>query len=246
MEKIVEFIFNIRFFYAFCSIIALLWAVFNMTKQMQMFQQNSYFPSRYLPWLKENERGKFILRAILYIFYAVIIGCKAVTVIAVILIVFAVISAIKSASLQKKAIIPLKFTMRVKRMYAALIAVGLIVTSLQYFLLKDDSYWGLSFNVLLAFFPYLSLLISWAIMQPIEKIITRYYINDAKNKLAAFGSKLKVIGVTGSFGKTSSKMILTAMLKEKYEVFTTPKNFNTTLGVVRSIREHLNRIIYST
>jgi UDP-N-acetylmuramoyl-tripeptide--D-alanyl-D-alanine ligase len=76
-------------------------------------------------------------------------------------------------------------------------------------------------------------------MYPVEKMITKHYINDAKNKLASFGGKIKVIGITGSFGKTSSKNILTAMLKEKYEVFTTPKNFNTTLGVVRSIREYL-------
>jgi UDP-N-acetylmuramoyl-tripeptide--D-alanyl-D-alanine ligase len=93
--------------------------------------------------------------------------------------------------------------------------------------------------VLLAVFPYLSVLLLWAVMYPTEKMITKHYINDAKNKLASFGGKIKVIGITGSFGKTSSKNILTAMLKEKYEVFTTPKNFNTTLGVVRSIREYL-------
>jgi UDP-N-acetylmuramoyl-tripeptide--D-alanyl-D-alanine ligase len=106
-------------------------------------------------------------------------------------------------------------------------------------LLKDESYWLLSLNVLLAVFPYLSVLLLWAVMYPTEKMITKHYINDAKNKLASFGGKIKVIGITGSFGKTSSKNILTAMLKEKYEVFTTPKNFNTTLGVVRSIREYL-------
>ena len=44
MEKIVEFIFNIRFFYAFCSIIALLWAVFNMTKAV-------------VPYMKEQKDG---------------------------------------------------------------------------------------------------------------------------------------------------------------------------------------------
>ncbi len=239
MEKIIEFIFNIRFFYAFCSLLALISAVFNITRQMQMFQQNSYFPSRYLPWLKANEKGKFILRALFYILYAVIIGLGGVLVAAGLLFVFAVASIIKSASVQKKSVIPLKFTMRVKRMYATLLVLGLIITSLQYILLKDNSYWLLSLNVLLAVFPYLSVLLSWALMYPVEKLITKHYINDAKRILNSFGGKLKVIGITGSFGKTSSKTILTAMLKEKFEVFTTPKNFNTTLGVVRSIREYL-------
>ncbi len=239
MEKVVEFIFNIRFFYAFCSLLALLSAVFNMTRQMQMFQQNSYFPSRYLPWLKGNEKGKFILRALFYILYAVIIGLGGILVVAGLLLIFAVVSIIKSASVQKKSVIPLKFTMRVKRMYATLLALGLIIAALQYILLKDNSYWLLSLNVLLAVFPYLSVLLTWALMYPVEKLITKHYINDAKRILNSFGGKLKVIGITGSFGKTSSKTILTAMLKEKFEVFTTPKNFNTTLGVVRSIREYL-------
>ncbi|MBE6740100.1 MAG: UDP-N-acetylmuramoyl-tripeptide--D-alanyl-D-alanine ligase [Ruminococcaceae bacterium] len=239
MDKIIEFIFSIRFFYAFCSLLAVLSAVFGMTRQMQMFQQNSYFPSRYLPWLKGDEKGKFILRALFFVTYAVIIGLGGVLIAAGLLLIFAVGSIIKSISVQKKSIIPLKFTMRVKRMYASLIVIGIIITVLQYLLLKGESYWLLSLNVLLAVFPYLSVLLLWAVMYPTEKMITKHYINDAKNKLASFGGKIKVIGITGSFGKTSSKNILTAMLKEKYEVFTTPKNFNTTLGVVRSIREYL-------
>ena len=50
---------------------------------------------------------------------------------------------------------------------------------------------------------------------------------------------LKIIGVTGSFGKTSTKHYLYRILSEKYNVLMTPGNFNTTLGVVRTIREHL-------
>ncbi len=50
---------------------------------------------------------------------------------------------------------------------------------------------------------------------------------------------LKIIGVTGSYGKTSTKHYLHRILSEQYDTLMTPGNFNTTLGVVRTIREHL-------
>jgi len=50
---------------------------------------------------------------------------------------------------------------------------------------------------------------------------------------------LIVIGITGSYGKTSVKNFLEKILSAKYEVLTTPKNYNTTLGVVKTIRENL-------
>lgn len=50
---------------------------------------------------------------------------------------------------------------------------------------------------------------------------------------------LLVIGITGSYGKTSMKNFLYSVLSEKYEVLKTPKNYNTTMGVVKTIREEL-------
>jgi UDP-N-acetylmuramoyl-tripeptide--D-alanyl-D-alanine ligase len=45
----------------------------------------------------------------------------------------------------------------------------------------------------------------------------------------------KVIGITGSYGKTSTKLLLTHVLSQKYSVFKTPKSFNTKYSVARSI-----------
>lgn len=50
---------------------------------------------------------------------------------------------------------------------------------------------------------------------------------------------LKIIGVTGSYGKTSTKHYLNRILSEKYDVLMTPGSFNTTMGVIRTIREYL-------
>lgn len=243
LEKIVLFIFKDNsFFYTLAALMAGVSAVFALTRQMQMFQQNSYFPRRYIAWLRENEKRNFFYRVAFFILYA-LLNMKnsgyAVLVCVAALFVYMLFSVIGSIRTQKRAVITLKFTPRVKRMYWVLSVLVGILTVIQYILPGGGSYWALSLNVMLCLFPYMTVLLLWALLYPAEKLITKHYINDAKRILASYGGRLKVIGVTGSFGKTGTKMILTAMLKEKYNVLTTPKNFNTTMGVVRTVREYL-------
>lgn len=45
----------------------------------------------------------------------------------------------------------------------------------------------------------------------------------------------KVIGITGSYGKTSTKLLLAHVLSQKYSVFMTPKSFNTKYSVAKSV-----------
>ncbi|MBO4605993.1 MAG: UDP-N-acetylmuramoyl-tripeptide--D-alanyl-D-alanine ligase [Bacteroidales bacterium] len=91
--------------------------------------------------------------------------------------------------------------------------------------------------LIILFCPFVLCIADW-INSPIEKAINNWYIKDARRKLAAY-KDLIVIGVTGSYGKTSTKNYLYRILSEKYNVLMTPGNFNTTLGVVRTIREKL-------
>lgn len=51
--------------------------------------------------------------------------------------------------------------------------------------------------------------------------------------------ELFVIGITGSFGKTSMKEILAYMLGEKFKVFATPQNVNTEIGVAQAMLQGL-------
>ena len=82
------------------------------------------------------------------------------------------------------------------------------------------------------------LLLSNLLLSPVEKAINKGYYRDAKSRLEAHKG-LIVIGITGSYGKTSTKHYLYRILSEKYNVLMTPGNYNTTLGVVRTIREQL-------
>ena len=95
--------------------------------------------------------------------------------------------------------------------------------------------WGAIAAALLT--PWIMLLAN-LLLTPVEKAISRWFYNDAEKRLRAMPN-LIIVGVTGSYGKTSTKNYLYRLLSEKYNVLMTPGNFNTTLGVVRTIREQL-------
>ena len=75
--------------------------------------------------------------------------------------------------------------------------------------------------------------------RPIEKAIRRRFCRLAHRKLKEIPG-LKVIGITGSYGKTSTKYIVNTILSQKYNTLMTPESYNTTMGVVRTINEKLS------
>ena len=87
---------------------------------------------------------------------------------------------------------------------------------------------------LLPFIPALANLIN----KPIENRINRWYIDDAVRILREHEG-LRIIGITGSYGKTSVKYYLTTLLSEGFRVLMTPESYNTPMGIVRTIREHM-------
>lgn len=108
--------------------------------------------------------------------------------------------------------------------------------------------WGLSkvpgmletgYSVLPLFIPLMCLL-SYAVTYPIERAIAKSFIKDATEELDRRKTEgLKVVGITGSYGKTTAKNILTAMLLTKYRVCATPGSYNTPLGICRTVNDVL-------
>ena len=70
------------------------------------------------------------------------------------------------------------------------------------------------------------------ISAPIEKGIYNFYKSKTKRTLASHKDLIK-IGITGSFGKTSTKQYLTQILQSKYKVLSTPGSFNTPMGIAK-------------
>ncbi|MCH5165834.1 MAG: UDP-N-acetylmuramoyl-tripeptide--D-alanyl-D-alanine ligase [Clostridiales bacterium] len=76
------------------------------------------------------------------------------------------------------------------------------------------------------------------ITKPFERLNNRKYVKRAKAKLS--DKAPIVIGITGSFGKTTAKNLLKGMLAQKYSVLATPGSFNTPMGVCKTVNNELN------
>ncbi|MDX1639349.1 MAG: Mur ligase family protein, partial [Balneolaceae bacterium] len=73
---------------------------------------------------------------------------------------------------------------------------------------------------------------------PVEKRVHQYYINLARKKIASM-PELTVIGITGSYGKTSTKFMIRDLLEERYSVCSTPGSYNTPMGICKVINNDL-------
>ncbi|MBQ4551406.1 MAG: UDP-N-acetylmuramoyl-tripeptide--D-alanyl-D-alanine ligase [Clostridia bacterium] len=140
---------------------------------------------------------------------------------AIVILLTGFLLAKKQATAKEKK--PFVVTARMKRLYVIL-AIVLFVFALIH-------------PAMLALLPLLVALAA-LIALPIEKSINRMYMRDAQKKLFA-NKRLIRIGITGSYGKTSVKVILYTILSQKYNVLSTPASFNTPMGLTRVIRERL-------
>ncbi|MEK7087211.1 MAG: UDP-N-acetylmuramoyl-tripeptide--D-alanyl-D-alanine ligase [Patescibacteria group bacterium] len=76
------------------------------------------------------------------------------------------------------------------------------------------------------------------ILSPIDKILKKILIFSASRKINKMPN-LTVIGITGSYGKTTTKDALTHILNPKYKTLKTEGNYNTLLGVAKTILKNL-------
>lgn len=132
-----------------------------------------------------------------------------------------------AAYIPRKAKKKFVITDRIKRLFVTYAVITVIC------LLINIKSMGLLVG-LLPLFVALAALIN----KPVEGRINQYFIDDAKRILREHEG-LRIIGITGSFGKTSVKYYLTTLLSEGYRVLMTPESYNTPMGIVRTIREHM-------
>lgn len=223
----------------FSLIAASVSAVFSLYRQFQMLQQNSYFPNRYYKWLKQSYSIQVALLAILFCLSSFLYAYSQKILQLVLLGICLIVRIIVCVKTHKKSIKKLVFTARIKRLFAT--AIICLAALLGVYLSASDKLWGEIASMLLFMLSIVSpalCLLAWCITFPIEKCISSYYIRDAKKKLKAVKG-LKVIGITGSYGKTTTKFILNRILSEKFNTVCTPQSFNTPMGVVRTIRSQL-------
>ena len=214
----------------------------SMKRQLMMFQQNSYRPDRYANWRQQAHDSTSLDKLIGYaIFFISLLRIMPPVAYLTLISLFGLINFIRLAKAKYKK--PLVFTKRAIRIYAvALILVLALQCVPAFFLQKPCEYGAIDAIAITLTLCYicadLFILLANIILSPVEKAINRKYYNEAANIFKSMHD-LKIVGITGSYGKTSTKHYLHRILSEQFDVMMTPGNFNTTLGVVRTVREYL-------
>jgi UDP-N-acetylmuramoyl-tripeptide--D-alanyl-D-alanine ligase len=75
------------------------------------------------------------------------------------------------------------------------------------------------------------------ITRPLEARKAGVFVEQARKRLASVSPR--VVAITGSYGKTSTKNIVSHLVSSQYSVVATPASFNNRAGISRSINEHL-------
>jgi UDP-N-acetylmuramoyl-tripeptide--D-alanyl-D-alanine ligase len=86
--------------------------------------------------------------------------------------------------------------------------------------------------------PY-NLRLANTIIRPLEGLINAWYFRKAGLLIRRF-SELTVVGITGSYGKTSTKVIAHSVLSHQYHTLTTPESYNTPMGISKVVNSKLN------
>ncbi|MCR4814632.1 MAG: UDP-N-acetylmuramoyl-tripeptide--D-alanyl-D-alanine ligase [Lachnospiraceae bacterium] len=206
-----------------------------MRHNMHMFQLNGYKNDEHIRWIKKNIRQQWLLGfglllAIPRIFFP--LWGLDIAIWLTLLLDIVVYRAMHRMNSKKKLV----YTPRVKRMIATIIILvaAVIVPVVIFFGIKPVA----GVLMTLVSLQLIMNIVANVINHPMEKAVSNHFINDAKRMLKA-RPDLKIIGVTGSYGKTSMKFYLQTLLQSRYNVLVTPGNFNTPLGVTRTVREHL-------
>ncbi len=215
-------------------------------KSLHMLQQNLYNENnRYGKWIWGNKNLSLVsysIFAFIFIFMSyfstsneVLYFFLASAIVAYLATYFELKQRTKVEQNKK----PLVITARIKRQSVTIILIYFI-PALIAVLFPNLKYTMLLLLTLLVYLNFLTVYLANIINQPVEKMVYLYYKNKAKAKLKAM-SNLKIIGITGSYGKTSSKNILNDVLSIKYNTLATPKSINTLNGNLITINNKLSK-----
>ena len=220
-------------------------------KNLHMLQQNLYNENnRYLKWVLNNSSNFLTIEFISLVIVS--LSCCFLTVnnnisfiiniIAIIIYLIFIIKYYKERK-EEQVKLPLVVTARIKRLIATETILYLIPLVIL-FMLRSDLIYSSYLIFIYALMCYLNVFIlflaNFINKYTLEKYVYYHFKHLAMKKLHSM-ENLKVVGITGSYGKTSSKNILADILNSKYVTLPTPKNLNTPYGLIITINNHLDK-----
>lgn len=227
-------------FLSFNLLLAIVALMAEFARTLMMVQQNSYRPERYRRYLQTSGETTSMpkLMALIIVFVSMITAVPVLVAgsLQALFWTYAIVSQLRKH--YKK---PLVWTPRVRRIFSVMILLCVAVitaVALMAVSVEGGLYYASTASLACWFASAVPAIAAVWALQPVEKRINQGYIDDAARILEAM-PELTVIGITGSYGKTSTKHYLHRILSEQFSVCMTPGSFNTTMGVVRTVREYL-------
>ncbi|MCP4657577.1 MAG: UDP-N-acetylmuramoyl-tripeptide--D-alanyl-D-alanine ligase [bacterium] len=212
---------------------------------LRYLQQEEYMPGRFARWWVHNRvfdrRGSIV--AIPAAGVCFLVGRPAVWLVVDVVAAFLLVAvAFRETDPRKEGKVRLNMTARATRIYRTaftchgvlLIAILLVVRVLP---MTVASGWLWLFQVLLIQGIPVTIVVGNALLQPGERARQQGFMKEARAILGQV--EPFVVGITGSYGKTSTKAVLGVMLDTVGPTFWPPRSINTPMGITREIRERL-------
>ena len=225
----------------FATLTCLMRAVVRTAGGLHILQLDGYKTSRYLKWMGQHLRNCFEVKEILIIgafliltaFYPQYHNTWLFPVLCVAWGAFQVYMSTSRKKVEAKK--PLVYTARAKRVFGFSICllVGLAVTLV---LVAQASPWRIAV-FLFSEATVINLTVANLLIYPLERTINGAYLLSARKRIKTL--QPKVVGITGSYGKTSTKYILHQILSQKFNTLMTPDSYNTPMGICKVIRGEL-------
>lgn len=232
-------------------IVALVWLGGTLTriyKQARFYQIEEYKSNRYLRWLfKARERwlpNRALVAWLIACAFSVILSEGGLLVPAVVGVIAAIIAGIPPAEGEIKK--RFNRTPRATRLLGGAFLLAAAVSVVGWLVLIGRDLSGLrGFSLVISHtlgavvFLLAPLWLAGGnlLMYPVEAVLRQRFIANARRVLAEV--QPTVVGITGSYGKTTTKNFITEILNGRYRAHATPKSFNTMMGVCIAINRDL-------
>ncbi len=216
-------------------------AVVRTAGGLHILQLDGYKTGRYLGWICQHLRNCFEIKEVLVVggllvftvFYPQYHATWLFSVLCVAWGGFQVYMLTRRKKVEAKK--PLVYTARAKRVFG--LSIGLLIgLAVGIVLAAKESPWRVAI-FLFSEVSVVNLIIANLLIYPLERTINEAYLLSARRRIKTLGPK--VIGITGSYGKTSTKYILHRILSEKFNTLMTPDSYNTPMGICKVIRGQL-------
>ena len=226
----------------------LIGAWLRLGRQSRYYQIEEYMSSRYLRWAVADWRRMLPLRPLAAWIAGLAIGfvrgdASGSYLPFIVALVAAAIAAVPPARGEEKK--RLVITPRLKRLLSGAGLVSAVGAGAAILLTRSAGLDNFSASIALTSglgFALFLLAPVWLVagnwlMQPVEAALRRRYLKRAADTLDKI--RPKIIGITGSYGKTTTKSFLRDIMSVRYQTYATPKSYNTLMGVSLAINRDL-------